>query len=142
MKWNKNKKAFTIIELLVVVVIISLLVAFVAPKMFKGLGKQKTKIARAKMALIESAIGKFQLECGRLPDDSQGLEELRVAPADMEEDKWGGPYLKKSDLLDPWDNPYIYVEEGRVNPGSFDLISFGADGQEGGDGDNADIYND
>jgi general secretion pathway protein G len=141
MKRNKDKKGFTIIELLVVVVIISMLVAFVAPKMFKGLGKQKAKISRAKMAMIESAIGKFQLECGRLPDDSLGLEELRILPADME-DKWGGPYLKKSDLLDPWDNPYVYVQEGEINPGSFDLISFGADSLEGGEGDNADIYND
>ncbi len=62
-------------------------------------------------------------------------------PAGLEE-KWNGPYLKKSQLLDPWGNPYIYMREGQVNPGSFDLISYGADGQQGGEGENADIVND
>ena len=62
------------------------------------------------------------------------------SPADVDE-KWKGPYVKRSQLFDPWDNPYVYVAEGKVNPGSFDLKSYGADGQEGGVGDNADIYN-
>lgn len=75
------------------------------------------------------------------PDDSEGLEALVTAPAGLEE-KWTGPYLKKSELLDPWNNPYQYRSEGEVNPGSFDIFSFGADGTEGGEGDNADIYND
>jgi general secretion pathway protein G len=59
----------------------------------------------------------------------------------MEEGKWNGPYLKRSDLLDLWDNPYIYIAEGEYNPGSFDLVSLGADGMDGGEGDNADIIN-
>jgi len=142
MKKNKQKeKAFTIVELLVVVLIISMLAAFVVPRMLKkGRGARKD-IAKAKMAIIESALGMFSSDCGRYPDDSEGLEALLVAPKDFE-GKWNGPYLKKSDLLDPWGNPYIYVEEGEINPGSFDLISYGADGQAGGDGDNEDIYND
>jgi general secretion pathway protein G len=104
------------------------------------MGEQKHKVARTKMANIESAILQFQLDCGRFPDDSLGLEELRTLPADLEE-KWKGPYLKASQLLDPWDNPYIYIEEGEINPGSFDLISYGADGAEGGEGEDEDIYN-
>ena len=135
-KWNE--KAFTIVELLVVILIISMLVVFVAPKMFRELGKAKGDIAKAKMANIENAIGRFYIACGRYPEE---LEELLVAPADIEE-KWSGPYLKRSELFDTWDNPYIYVEEGEINPGSFDLISLGADGQEGGEDDDADIYND
>ena len=138
---SRKRKGFTIVELLVVILIISMLAAFVAPKMFRELGHQKSKIARAKMANIESAIGRFYLACGRYPDESEGLEVLLVPPADVEE-KWSGPYLKRSELLDPWDNPYIYAEEGQINPGSFDLISLGADGQEGGEGDDEDIYND
>ncbi|MHC4186544.1 MAG: type II secretion system protein GspG, partial [Planctomycetota bacterium] len=57
-------------------------------------------------------------------------------------EKWNGPYLKESQLEDPWGNRYIYVAEGEMNPGSFDLVSLGADGEQGGEGDNEDIYND
>lgn len=137
----RKENAFTLVELLVVILIISLLAAFVAPRIFSGLGKAKRDIARAKMANIENAIGRFYISCGRYPYESEGLEVLLVPPEDIEEDKWTGPYLKKSDLLDPWDNPFIYVEEGMVNPGSFDLISYGADGEEDGEGDDEDIYN-
>jgi len=138
---GRGKNGFTIVELLVVIMIISMLAVFVVPRMFKGLAKTKRDIARSKMALIESAIGRFYLACGRYPDESVGLEELRVQPEGLEE-KWNGPYLKQSTLLDPWGNPYVYREEGSINPGSYDLISYGADGTEGGEGDNEDIYND
>jgi len=137
---SEKRKAFTVAELLVVIVIISLLAVFVVPRMFKGLGKAKSKIARSKMAIIENAIVTFYGDCERLPSQDAGLQELLTAPADLE-DKWNGPYLKRSALLDPWDNPYIYEEEGTVNVGSFDLISYGADGEEGGEGENEDIYN-
>ncbi len=138
---NRKSKAFTLVELLVVVLIITMLAAFVAPKMFTGIGKTKADLTRAKMAIIENALARFYVECGRYPDDSEGLEVLILPPADMEEGKWNGPYLKQSDLLDLWDNPYIYVAEGEYNPGSFDLISLGADGMDGGEGDNEDIVN-
>ena len=138
---RSRRKAFTIVELLVVIIIISMLAAFVAPKMFKGLGRARQDIAKAKMATIENALGRFYVDCGRYPDDSEMLDVLVVPPEDLEE-KWNGPYLKQSELLDPWDNPYIYMEEGEINPGSFDLISLGADGQESGEDENADIYND
>lgn len=138
---GRNRRGFTLVELLVVILIISMLAAFVAPRMFKGLGKAKRDIARAKMAIIEDALARFYIDCGRYPDDSESLEVLLTAPADLEE-KWNGPYLKRSELLDPWDNPYIYVAEGVYNPGSFDLISYAADGMEGGEGDNEDVVND
>ncbi|OHB59141.1 MAG: type II secretion system protein GspG [Planctomycetes bacterium RBG_13_44_8b] len=137
---KKERKAFTLVELLVVILIISMLAAFVAPRMFKGLGKAKADIALAKMAIIEDALARFYIDCGRYPDDSEGLEVLLVPPSDAE-DKWNGPYLKRSELLDPWNNPYIYAAEGQYNPGSFDLISLGADGMDGGEGENADIAN-
>ena len=140
---NRQTKGFTIIELLTVVVIISLIAAFVAPRMFKGLGKAKRSIAKSKMAIIETAVGKFQYDCGRFPTQEEGLDALLAAPPDLE-DKWNGAYLKRSDLLDPWDNPYIYIEEGIANPGSYDLVSYGADGMEGGaEGtDDEDVFND
>ena len=142
MRRNRRKnKAFTLVEVLVVIVLLALIASVYVPRMFRGMGEQKRKMARTKMANIESAIITFQLDSGRFPDESLGLEELITPPADLEE-KWRGPYLKQSELLDPWENPYIYVEEGEVNPGSFDLISYGADKTEGGEGDDEDIYND
>jgi len=142
MKRKKQKrKAFTLIELLVVIIILSMLVAFVAPKFMKSVVKAKKDLARPKMAIIESAIERYGLDCGQYPDDSEGLEALLTPPAGLEE-KWNGPYLKASQLLDPWDNPYIYVAEGEINPGSYDLISLGADGTQGGEGDSEDIFND
>lgn len=139
---RRKQKGFTLVELLVVVLIIGMLATLLAPRMFQGLGEAKSKIARAKMARIEDALVRFQLDCGRLPDESEGgLDALLVAPPDLEE-KWKMPYIKRSELEDPWGNPYIYISEGEYNPGSFDLISFGADGQEGGEEDNADIVND
>ena len=134
---GRNEKGFTIVELLVVILIISMLAVFVAPKMLKELGRAKKSIARPQMANIENAIGRFYIDCGQYP---VSLDELIEMPTEFEE-KWRGPYLKRSELLDPWENPYIYEEEGVVNPGSFDLISYGADGQQGGEGDNEDIYN-
>ena len=139
---NRKRKAFTLVELLVVVLIITMLAAFVTPKFFSGIGKTKAQLTKAKMAIIENALARFYIDCGRYPDDSEGLEVLVMAPADIEEGKWNGPYLKRSDLLDLWDNPYIYIAEGEYNPGSFDLVSLGADLMDGGEGDNEDIIND
>jgi len=138
---NRKRKAFTLVELLVVVLIITMLAAFVAPRMFSGIGKTKADLSKAKMAIIENSLARFYIDCGRYPDDSEGLEVLVLPPSDMEDGKWNGPYLKRSDLLDLWNNPYIYIAEGEYNPGSFDLVSLGADGMDGGEGDNADIIN-
>jgi len=138
---NSKRKAFTLVELLVVVLIITMLASFVAPKMIKVIGKSKADLSRANMATIENALGRFYLDCNRYPDDSEGLEVLVLPPSDMEEGKWNGPYLKRSYLLDKWGNPYIYIAEGEYNPGTFDLISLGADAMEGGEDDNADIIN-
>jgi general secretion pathway protein G len=137
---KQTRKGFTLVELLVVIIILSLLAGFVAPKMLSRVGKAKKDLARPKMTVIESAIERFGLDCGQYPDDSMGLEALLSPPSGLEE-KWNGPYLKASQLLDPWGNPYIYVSEGQVNPGSYDIVSLGADGVEGGEGDNEDIFN-
>ncbi len=140
----RRAKGFTLIELMVVILIIAMLATFVAPNVMSKLKRAKVDLAKPRMAVIENALKSFEFDCGRLPDESEGgLDALIAAeaPAGLEE-KWNGPYLKQSQLLDPWGNPYIYVQEGQYNPGSFDLISYGADGQEGGEGENADILND
>lgn len=143
MKYKRHRrKAFTLVELLVVIVILSMLAAFAAPKFFHYIGKSKIDLAKPRLALVESAIERFAIDCLRYPDDSEGLEVLLVMPDDLEEEKWSGPYLKASQLNDPWGNPIIYRAEGEANPGSYDLVSLGADGEEGGEGPNEDIYND
>ena len=138
---RRQQKGFTIIELVAVAMIISLLAVFVVPRAFKGLGKAKHDIARGKMGIVEGAMARFQYDCGRFPTDAEGVDALLAAPAELE-DKWSGPYCKRSDLEDPWGQAFIYVAVGVINPGGFDLISLGADGAEGGENENADIYND
>jgi general secretion pathway protein G len=138
---KRQKRGFTIIELLAVATIIALLAVFVVPRAFKGLGKAKSQIAKGKISILEVGLAQFLTDCGRLPTDVEGLESLVTAPADVQ-DRWGGPYLKQSDLLDPWNNPFIYIQQGQINLGSYDIICYGADGQAGGEGDNADVYND
>jgi general secretion pathway protein G len=135
---RNRRKAFTLVELLVVIVILALLAGIVAPRFFGQIGKAKVDLAKPKMTSIESAIEAYALNTGEYPST---LNDLLTCPSGLE-DLWRGPYLKESQLYDPWENPYIYVPEGTINPGSYDLISYGADGAAGGEGDNADIYND
>ena len=142
MRLRRENKGFTLIELMVVILIIAMLGTFVAPNVMNKLRRAKSDLAKPRMAVIENALKQFEFDCGRLPDESEGgLEALMTAPPELEE-KWNGPYLKKSQLVDPWGNPYVYISEGQFNVGSFDLMSYGADGQEGGEGENADIVND
>ncbi|MBW8016813.1 MAG: type II secretion system protein GspG [Planctomycetes bacterium] len=138
---NVRRNGFTIIEILVVVLILGMLAAFVVPGVIERFGKAKTEIAKAKMnGLITGALEQFALSCGRYPTDDEGLAALIDAPPELE-DKWGPRYLKASQILDPWGNPYIYIEQGTIND-TYDLICLGADGEDGGEGENADIFND
>ena len=137
---KRRRKGFTLIELLVVIVIITMLAVLFTPKIYERFGKAKAGIARASMANIEQALASFYLDCGRLPEQSEGLDALLTAPPALTE-KWDGPYLKPKNLIDPWENPYVYRAQGTVNEGSYDLISYGADGARDGEGENADIYN-
>ncbi len=140
---KRKRKGFTLIEILVVAVILGLLSAMLVPKISQKFGQAKHEIAKTKMNLVAGALEEFYLACGRFPSDAEGLDVLldAEAPSGLEE-KWTGPYRKESEITDPWGNRYMYFEEGMINAGSYDLVSYGADGQEGGEGENADIYND
>lgn len=138
---KKKRKGFTLVEILVVIAIIALIGSFALPTITKRLGFAKKNLVRSKMTLIEGALDQFMLDCGRYPMEEEAIEALIEAPADLEE-KWAGPYLKRSQVVDPWGNEYMYFAEGVVNIGSYDLMSYGADGVEGGEGDDEDVFND
>lgn len=126
---------FTLLELLVVIVIIGLLAGLVAPRYFDTVGKSKAKVARAQMTSLENALDEYRLEIGSYPTTEQGLAALTTAPTGVS--KWQGPYLKKGLPMDPWGNPYIYkLLESKKE---IDIISYGSDGQVGGEGDAKDI---
>ena len=133
---DMKRTAFTLVELLVVIVIISLVGGFLAPNLFKYIGKAKGDLVTSKMAVVEEAVYRFQMDCGQFPN---ALTDLIEDPGDLE--GWTSAYLKPKQINDPWGNELIYVAEGEANPGSFDLISLGADGQEGGEDENADVVN-
>ncbi len=126
---------FTLLELLVVMVIIGLLASLVAPQYFAQIGKSNTKVARAQIEAFGQALDQYRLDVGRYPTTEQGLAALQVAPADQP--KWHGPYLKRDIPQDPWGGSYQYRSPGQH--GDYDLMSLGADGQPGGDGEAGDV---
>jgi general secretion pathway protein G len=126
---------FTLLELLVVIVIIGLLAAYVGPRYFAQLSKSERSTAKAQIESFGKALDTYRLDTGRYPTTEQGLAVLLIKPND--EGKWAGPYLQKQVPADPWGNPYVYRAPGQN--GDFDLLSFGKDGQAGGDAENADV---
>jgi len=131
---EKNKRGFTLVELLVVMAIIALLAALVGPKLFPKLGKGKQSAAKAQIELLGQALDQFRLDVGRYPTTQEGLSALMVNPGVT---GWEGPYLKKALPPDPWGKPYQYLSPG--SHGEYDLLSYGRDGNPGGDGEDKDV---
>jgi general secretion pathway protein G len=129
---------FTLLELLVVMVIIGLLAGYVGPKYFAQVGKSEIKVAKSQMVALEKALDQYRLDTGHYPPSDEGLAALNTKPAN--ETKWDGPYLKKAVPPDPWGNSYLYKIPGE-HGSEFDLYSYGKDGQPGGEGEAADIFN-
>ena len=139
MKQRKQyRRAFTLLEIIVVVMIIAVLATLVAPRLLGRVGSAKQTAAKAKAATIAKTVNLYVLDMGlSAPSDDFDLEVLLLHP----EDGGGpsGPYLERADdLIDPWGNNFEIIVPGDVNA-SFDIISFGEDGEQGGDEANADI---
>jgi len=136
----RNRPGFTLIEILVVIAVLAVLAALVAPNVFQHLGTANDVAARSQMEMLGAALDAYRLDNGRYPTTAQGLTALWQEPTiDPRPTNWRGPYLRRAVPLDPWDNPYVYIAPGEVNKNGYDLLSYGADGQPGGEGENADI---
>lgn len=137
---SRFPRGFTLIEVMVVVIVITLLAALVAPNVFRNLGTAKEGAARSQMEMLTAALDAYRLDNGQYPTTQQGLQALwsepDVAPRPP---AWNGPYLRKRVPNDPWKTPYVYRFPGEENPHGFDLLTLGADAQPGGEGENADI---
>ncbi len=132
---KKNNKGFTLIEVMVVIIIVGLLSALVAPKFFGKIDQAKVKTTKTQIELLGSALDDFRLDNGRYPTTDEGLEILRTEPEGLK--TWHGPYLPKAVPMDAWGRAYIYKSPGEH--GEYDLLSYGKDGEEGGEKDNKDI---
>jgi general secretion pathway protein G len=134
---DQRTAGFTLIELMIVIAILGLMAYMVAPRLMGVMGKAKPKIAQADIKNLETALDLFYLDVGRYPSEEEGLKVLYQRPDNVP--NWGGPYLKKPPK-DPWGRDYVYKFPGERG-GAYDITSLGADGQPGGEGENADIAN-
>ena len=137
-----NNRGFTLLEIIVVVFILSILAAIVTPKIIGRTDDARIAEAKVQIKNFETALKLFKIDNGFYPDTEQGLEALINQPTtgNIPQKYREGGYLEQKTIpLDPWDNPYIYISPGIY--GDFDLICYGADGREGGEGKDADIQN-
>jgi general secretion pathway protein G len=126
----RDSRGFTLIELMLVIIIIGVLVAMVAPRLAGRSQQAKDAAARADInANLSAALDLFEMHNGRYPSTAEGLAALRAAPAGAVD--WKGPYLKRAVPLDPWGKPYVYRSPGQHNREDYDLSSVGPDGAEG-----------
>jgi general secretion pathway protein G len=128
-------RGFSLIEMLVVMIIIGLLAALVGPRLFGKVGTARRQATKAQITMLGTALDAFRLDVGRYPETGEGLDALRVAPGGIE--TWDGPYIDKEIPKDPWKNDYVYFSPGEH--GEYDLMSYGADGAQGGEKENKDI---
>jgi general secretion pathway protein G len=133
--FRRRERGFTLIELMIVIIILGLLAALVGPKLFGKVGAAKQKAAKAQIELFGTALDALRLDVGRYPNTEEGLKSLREKPSGME--NWKGPYLPKEIPNDPWGKPYVYRSPGEH--GDYDLLSYGLDGAQGGEGENEDV---
>ena len=133
---TRHQRGFTLVEILVVITIIGLIMGLVGPRVLNYLSESKVKAARIQIQSFTSALELFYLDAGRYPTTSEGLGALVKSTGGLS--VWNGPYLKGGSVPnDPWGKAYIYRSPGERAP--FEIVSYGADGVEGGTGIAADI---
>jgi general secretion pathway protein G len=130
------QRGFTILEIVIVFILLAGLMAFVIPKIYQQTTRAQASDAKLRLTALTGQIELYKLENGKYPDS---LDALVKAPAGSDSSRWNGPYVKPEELKDAWGNPYKYQVPGTNKP--YDLVSLGADGREGGEGENKDISN-
>ena len=141
---NRSQSGFTLMELLIVIVIIGMLVALVAPRFTSRISEAGVKTTKAQVELLASALETYNMDIGDFPNTDQGLSALLEKPNEVANDRWRGPYLKKLNLpRDAWKNDFIYQgpDDQEVMAKRLDYIisSLGKDGKPGGSEEDADI---
>lgn len=134
---KRSRAGVTLIEMLVVVTIIGLFVALVGPSLFRKADDARITATKSQVANFMTALGAYKLDTGNFPTTEQGLQALRVKPADVLQ--WNGPYMPQEIPKDQWGHDFIYRFPGEHGNDEPDIVSLGADGQPGGEGYNADI---
>jgi general secretion pathway protein G len=130
---GRRRRAFTLIELLLVLVILSVLAAIVVPKLAGRSEQARITAARTEIASLEMQLDMFEIDTGRFPTSQEGLKALVDEPGNVQD--WRGPYIKRGVPTDPWGNEYVYRYPGEHNETGYDLYSFGPDGQSGNEDD-------
>jgi len=134
--YRHGERGFTLVEILVVITIIGIIMALVGPRVLNYLAESKVKAAKIQIESLSSALDLYYLDVGRYPSTSEGLAALARQPGGVQ--AWNGPYLRSGAVPnDPWGHSYVYRSPGEH--GSFDIVSHGAHGQEGGPDTAADI---
>jgi len=129
-KQSDRQRGFTIIELLIVMAILGMLAVMVAPNLFNQADSARRDAVLSQISSLGSALDAYRLDMGQYPDSLDALVRNNSGRA-----SWNGPYLRGDVPKDPWGNDYVYDTDGRT----FTLKSYGADGREGGEGNDADI---
>lgn len=133
---SPRERGFTLMEMLVVLVVIGLIAAVAIPQVMGLMGSAKSKAAKIQLETVSQSLTFYQLDLGRYPDTSEGLAALWKPPAQVE--SWAGPYVRgERQLVDPWGRPFVYRSPGET--AAFELLTLGADGKEGGTGEDADL---
>ena len=133
---SKGEAGYSLMEILIGLAIIALLIGVAGPRIFALFERGKAKVATIQIEQLQASLDLFRLDMRRYPTTEEGLQALLMRPS-AESGNWSGPYIDKaSGLTDPWEAQYVYRATG---PSAYDLVSYGADGAPGGDGENADI---
>lgn len=134
----RRVQGFTLLEMIVVLVLIGLIMGLVGPRLFSQADRAKVQTAETQVKMLRGALETMRLDLGRFPSEQEGLRLLTNAPAGGAESRWQGPYIDDALPDDPWGAPYQYSPSPSANQ-PFTLYSFGADGQRGGEGYDADV---